>query len=96
MKIFHLTKINLPNFFLKFKNINSDPLTITGGNVQYNGGIASDIVNAGGSIIVVSSTVVSFASSESQCIQDIATLTEVVKSGNDDISFIKKLLLMMI
>ena len=92
-----LTNVEVKSFNdLKFKNINSDPLTITGGNVQYNGGIASDIVNAGGSIIVVSSTVVSFASSESQCIQDIATLKEVVKSGNDDISFIKKLLLMMI
>ncbi len=84
-----LTAVEIKSFNdLKFRNDAADALTITGGNVQYDGGIASEIVDAGGSIIVVSATVVPFIDpgSESQCITDIETLSEQV-------NFIKNLLL---
>ena len=92
-----LTSVEVKSFNdLKLKNINSDPLTITGGNIQYDGGIASEIVDAGGSIIVVSSTVVSFSSGESLCIQKIDDLASSVNSQSSDIGFIKKLLLLLV
>jgi len=92
-----LTSVEVKSFNdLKLKNTDSNPLTITGGNIQYDGGIASDIVDAGGSIIVVSSTVVSFSSGDSLCIQKIDDLAVSVNSQSKNIGFIKKLLLLMI
>lgn len=92
-----LTSVEVKSFNdLKLKNINSDALTITGGNIQYDGGIASEIVDAGGSIIVVSSTVVSFSSGESLCIQKIDELSVTVESQSANIGFIKKLLLLLV